>query len=64
MKTSSHDLIEAKKWLRLARERARSQNVDFEIQKLREHIAEAGSALEDIGTNEEEIKNLLEALKK
>ena len=52
-------IIEAKDWLRLARERAKEHGVSTEVKQLKEYARKAGIAVEEIGTSEEELKGLL-----
>jgi hypothetical protein len=53
----------AKTWLRMAREHCQTQDVSTEIGHIRSLIAEAKSTLADVGTSEEELRNLLAAYK-
>ena len=51
--------VRAKDWLRLARERAKEQEVEAEVEYLKKYASKAGITLEEIGTSEEELKELL-----
>ena len=50
--------FEAKKWLRMTREQAGTQNIEDNIFFLRKYAEKAGVSVNDIGTSEEELKTL------
>lgn len=53
----------AKTWLRMARERCESQDVSTEVGHIHNLVTEANATLAEVGTSEDELKNLLAAYK-
>lgn len=51
-------VVQAKKWLNVARERARKNCIDSEIELVREYAGKAGVTLESIGISEQELEQL------
>ena len=50
---------EAEGWLRLARKRSGSEEVELEVECVRKYAEKAGIDLEAIGTSEEELQEIL-----
>jgi len=53
----------ARTWLKMARERCTNQDVSTEVGYIRSLVEEANATLADVGTSEEELKQLLAAYK-